>query len=222
MTIFNNTVEDIIRYAVNRHYTVEQKSDGSYVTSADKKISQELQDYYGRMFPNAAVISEENEIRDYNAEHIFVIDPLDGTENFVSGIPIFGTSISYYRNLQHTYSMLYFPKFDSFISTKYYPTVYKPKSRIVALSSSLSLSEIQEQQEGEEYRILGCCTYSLYGVIKGYFKSYFNPRVNTWDILAGINIAVKSGCTVIIDGKEWHGEFLRADKKYSCYVKNNY
>jgi myo-inositol-1(or 4)-monophosphatase len=222
--IYNKNVENIITCAVNGNYTVEQKDDSSYVTTIDKKISNELQDYYRKMFPNAAIISEENDIRDYDAEHIFLIAPLDGTENFVSGVPIFGTSISYYRNLQHNYSMLYFPKLDAFISTKYYPTIYRQKSRIIALSSSLTLSEIQKQQQrsGEEFRIFGCCTYSLYGVIKGYFKSYFNPRVNTWDILAGINIALKTGCNVIIDGKEWNGEFLRADKKYSCYVQNNY
>lgn len=199
----------------------EEKADGSIITNVDKQISKDLEKYFRSLHEDVAVISEENADRNYDAEHIYVIDPLDGTENFVSGLPIYGTSIAHYAKNEHVYSSLDFPALNKKITSK--SVIRKPKfnSRIVSLSSYLNIDEIKsaaQKNEFEEYRMIGCAIYNIYCVIHGKFKSYSNPRVNSWDILAGINIAIKNGINVRINGEKYNGEFLKADQKYSLSV----
>jgi myo-inositol-1(or 4)-monophosphatase len=201
--------------------TIETKEDNSYVTSVDKQVSDDLTTLFSKEFSDSCIISEENKDRDFSKKDLFTVDPIDGTENFINGLPFYGVSISHYQNMQHDSSILYFPSLGNIISSAY--NIIKPEtmSRIVTLSSSLSIEEIQKyatNKEFEEYRIIGCATYNLFGVITGMFKSYFSPRVHSWDILAGINIAIKNGINVEINGEKWNGEFLEPDCKFSCKV----
>ena len=59
----------------------------------------------------------------------------------------------------------------------------------------------------------------MYNVIHGNFKSYSNPKANTWDILAGINIALENNMFIRINGREYNGEILYPNKKYNIEVR---
>jgi fructose-1,6-bisphosphatase/inositol monophosphatase family enzyme len=76
---------------------VEYKDDKSPVTEADLKTQQFLLDELTRLFPAIPVVSEErtlSENRAAMADLFFIVDPLDSTKNFASGIPFFDVSIA--------------------------------------------------------------------------------------------------------------------------------
>jgi histidinol-phosphatase len=85
-------------YILSRWKTVavEHKPDGSEVTEADRGAEQLLRKSITARFPQHAILGEEfggREQRD--AEHLWLIDPIDGTASFAIGLPLFGTLIAY-------------------------------------------------------------------------------------------------------------------------------
>ncbi len=66
------------------------KSDDSPVTQADKAVEAELRAYLGAMFPDHGIFGEEEGIDTKGSDHLWVIDPIDGTRSFLSGHPLFG------------------------------------------------------------------------------------------------------------------------------------
>lgn len=81
-----------------RNVDVDHKSDGSEVTEADVGAEQLLRALISERYPGHAIIGEESggePVRD--AEHLWLIDPIDGTASFVIGLPLFGTLIAYLR-----------------------------------------------------------------------------------------------------------------------------
>ena len=84
--------------AVARRYfrqpiTIDQKPDLTPVTIADREAEAAMRDLIAARFPGHGIIGEEHgRVRD-DAEFVWVLDPIDGTKNFISGIPLFGTLI---------------------------------------------------------------------------------------------------------------------------------
>lgn len=89
---------------------VQSKGVANFASEADlaaeAAIMQVIQDH----FPNHSVLAEEsNLIVAENAEHLWIVDPLDGTNNFLHGIPHFAVSIAYYRNQAPVLGIVYNP-----------------------------------------------------------------------------------------------------------------
>ena len=76
-----------------------KKSDDSYVSEGDLLVQTLLVDLASEKLPKYSIISEELEIRsDTDFDNVIVIDPIDGTENFVSGFREWGIGISVYKD----------------------------------------------------------------------------------------------------------------------------
>ena len=194
------------------------KEDGSPVTASDIRLDVFIGDELRAMWPEIAIVSEEREIEESVQESrvVGVIDPLDGTENYLSGLPIWGVSVSVWVRRSHHESLLLFPEInESLLSGE---KVRPFNSRIHGFSSSKASLELNLPLEAAENRILGSATYNLFCVATGRLAHYRNGSVNVWDILAGINIALEHGCEVKIDGKDYRGEFLDPNRKYSVSV----
>ncbi len=73
---------------------VHTKSDGSPVTNADIAIEQHLRRLIGTHDPEASIIGEEEGSTDNVSERHWYLDPIDGTQSFVHGVPLFGTLIA--------------------------------------------------------------------------------------------------------------------------------
>lgn len=73
---------------------VERKADLSPVTQADRAIETAMRERIAQEFPNHGVLGEEHEDARLDATHVWVLDPIDGTKSFVSGMPTFGTLIA--------------------------------------------------------------------------------------------------------------------------------
>ena len=196
------------------------KPDGSPVTSADLRIDCLLREYLSERFPGIWIVSEEDsstfDVPD--VELVAQIDPLDGTENFLSGLPIWGVSVSVSRSGAHQCSLLAFPEMGLSLSTG--QSFHSFSSRIEGHASSTPLAQVTSASRSSENRILGSATYNLYCVATGRFSRFVNPSgAHSWDILAGLNLAAEQGCEVLVDGADYQGEFLDPRRKYRVEVR---
>lgn len=74
---------------------VELKGDASPVTDADKQIEREAREHLRKLFPEHGILGEEFGAGNLEQEHVWVIDPIDGTRSFISGHPLFGFLLAY-------------------------------------------------------------------------------------------------------------------------------
>jgi inositol-phosphate phosphatase / L-galactose 1-phosphate phosphatase / histidinol-phosphatase len=74
--------------------TIEIKADGSPVTDADRAVEQAIRAAINHAYPGHGIIGEEFAPEREDAEHVWIIDPLDGTKEYVQGLPLFGTLIA--------------------------------------------------------------------------------------------------------------------------------
>ncbi len=79
---------------------IETKGLANFVTEADLASERVIVDSIRNRFPEHAIISEESHSDRADAKDLWIIDPLDGTSNFMHGIPHFAISVAYYRDGQ--------------------------------------------------------------------------------------------------------------------------
>src|SRR5438874_1234590 len=87
---------------------VEYKSDNSPVTTADFESEKAIKQYISSQFTDANFLAEET-ASSIPANDFWVIDPVDGTNSFIRGIPFWFVLVSYYRNNQIQLGVCYFP-----------------------------------------------------------------------------------------------------------------
>ena len=73
---------------------VEIKPDSSYVTDTDREIERELRIMIAARFPAHGILGEEYGPENASAEHVWSLDPIDGTAAYVAGLPVFGTLVA--------------------------------------------------------------------------------------------------------------------------------
>jgi len=198
------------------------KPDGSYVSEGDLLCDKLIQEYINDLDENIYVLSEESVSNDFSFgkyQFVLVVDPIDGTENFVSGLKEWGIGLSFYDRHKHVMSMIGLPELNMWMKSG--DKIDTFKSRIHGLSSSLSKQNILDLEEGFEYRIIGCCMYNMYNVIRGSYSVFQNPKgAHCWDILPGLNLALENNCKVTVENKLYHGEFLYPNKKYCFRIEH--
>jgi inositol-phosphate phosphatase / L-galactose 1-phosphate phosphatase / histidinol-phosphatase len=87
----------IIRRHFRQPIAVDEKSDLTPVTIADRAAEAAMRALIEQRFPEHGIIGEEHGSARAEAEHVWVLDPIDGTKSFISGMPLFGTLIALTR-----------------------------------------------------------------------------------------------------------------------------
>jgi inositol-phosphate phosphatase / L-galactose 1-phosphate phosphatase / histidinol-phosphatase len=85
---------EAIRPYFRRPLAVDEKPDLSPVTAADRAAETAMRQLIARRFPSHGIIGEEFGPEREGAEFVWVLDPIDGTKSFISGVPLFGTLIA--------------------------------------------------------------------------------------------------------------------------------
>jgi inositol-phosphate phosphatase / L-galactose 1-phosphate phosphatase / histidinol-phosphatase len=85
---------EAIRPYFRRPIAVDDKPDLSPVTAADRAAERAMRDRIAARFPDHGIIGEEFGPEREEAEFVWVLDPIDGTKSFISGVPLFGTLIA--------------------------------------------------------------------------------------------------------------------------------
>lgn len=94
---------------------VETKADQSPVTAADRAAEQAIVDLLRQRFPEYGVLGEEFGEHSGKVEARWIIDPIDGTQNFIRGIPYFATLIALEEGAEITVGVIYAPALDDLL-----------------------------------------------------------------------------------------------------------
>lgn len=217
-----NIIKSNLDRILSLRSTSRLKSDNTYVSEGDLLCEKLVFDYLRSSLDSYIVISEEssNNISNINTvEYVVTVDPIDGTENFVSGLKEWGLGVSVYRQGKHYQSMIALPELDLCMVTG--DSLERiTHSRICGLSSYMTPRDFEFLGTEFEYRIMGCCMYNMYNVIHGSYKQFQHLKgCYSWDILPGLNLALEHGLNVILEGEPYRGEFLQPGVKYRFVVR---
>ncbi len=102
----------IARHYFHSAHERQRKADNSYVTRADLEIEQLLRERIRQYYPDHGIVGEEQGIGDIEREYVWALDPLDGTDAFVSGLPVWGVSVGLLRHGEPYLGVVYLPLID--------------------------------------------------------------------------------------------------------------
>ena len=195
------------------------KDDKTYVTKADLAVQSYLKEQIIKNYPNVGILSEEeNYLRKSNdGELYFVIDPIDGTAMFVSGLPIWGIAIGVVKSGKPIAGFFYMPATNDFYGTETVGPVYlngsktrlKPFDKIQRESLLLTVSRahkwfnISPDYPGKA-RCLGSTEAHICYVATGGADVALVSGSYIWDLAAGIAMLYRNGGTArYINGDEF-------------------
>lgn len=206
------------------------KNDGSPVGDLDIAIEKFIMQKLPVLLPGFQLIGEESIFpTEWNGNYV-VVDPVDGTENYVSGIPIWGTGIALFVDNQLAASWVSFPEINMGIASKAldgflvenFRTFRGPlkESRVSAYSSN-SNWEMVYKVFPEEIRVFGCSLFNLcLAATSSINFSSSSKGVRLWDIVPAALVALESGKKVKIDGEEYFGKFLNPDLRFVVEIQS--
>jgi|SRR5690554_2880970 len=205
-------------------FDIEIKPDGSPVTQSDVYVENLVKKYVEEKLPEVTFVGEEN----FNVltstvpeGYYAILDPIDGTENFCSGLKEWGVSFTLWYGYEHLGSLLFLPELGEHLMTG--DTLTPIRSRIRGFSSSMCDEILEGMRCTQESRLMGCAVYNLYNVIRGSFARFTNPRgAYSWDLLPGLMLAREHNCDIEVEGKPYHGEFLEPGRKYRVDIRHRY
>lgn len=203
-------------------YDIEIKKDGTPVTQSDLYVEQLIRNEIRKLIPDATFIGEESfDFQNVNDNgYLVFLDPIDGTENFCSGLKEWGVSFSIWKSHQHLGSFLLFPELGLRLISG--DKIEKVHSRITGISSSMSESLLEVMRSPGEFRIMGCAAYNIYNLIHGSFMRFVNPKgAYVWDLLPGIMLAMEHGCKIYVNDELYDGQLLDPTKKYRIDMISN-
>lgn len=216
-------VESLLPEIEARRYDITWKPDGSPVTEADIMVEHRVSELLRvQLGDDLRFIGEESGDSGSSAVDGWraVLDPIDGTENFCSGLKEWGVSLSIWHGEVHAASMLYMPELGECLITG--DTVIPRRSRILGLSSTISDELVTSLAEAGEGRIIGCAVYNMFNVIRGSYRRFLNPvGAWSWDLQAGVALALEHGLEVLLDGEPYTGSFLLPDRKYRVDIRHH-
>lgn len=204
--------------------TKQKKEDDSYVSEGDLLLDSVCMEFIKKNYASVQIITEETyktgEVDLDATEYTAVVDPIDGTENFVSGLMEWGVGVCIYKGSKFEEALIALPELNQYLLSGSLD-FEKHESRIYGISSSLTKEDLLNLEPGFEYRIIGCCMYNMYNVITGRYKMFQNPKgARCWDILPGLNMAHQLGLDVTVNNKKYNGEFLQPAEKYRFKISN--
>lgn len=197
---------------------IEIKGTNDFVTYVDKTSEQKLVAGLQKLFPEAGYITEEKTINRLSDDYNWIIDPLDGTTNFIHGIPCYCISIALMKKQTLVVGVIYEINlkecFYAWQGSKAYLNGKEISvSKNATLEKSLlatgfpyyNYSKMDEYIELFKYfmvhtrglRRLGSAAVDLAYVACGRFEGFYEYSLNAWDVAAGAFIVQQAGGNVV-------------------------
>ncbi len=181
---------------------VSKKGPKDFVTKTDKKVEKILIEELSKSKKNYSFITEETgKILNKNKDIFWVIDPIDGTTNFLHGVPHFAISIALQQNDEIISGLIFDPiKNEIFYAEKDNGSYFNNNRVRVSKKSNIDDCLFSTNCEGIKLiypklnlRNTGCAALDLAYVGCGRFDGYFHDKINIWDIAAGKLIIEEAG-----------------------------
>ncbi len=181
---------------------VSKKGPKDFVTKTDKRVEKILIEELTKSKKNYSFITEETgKITNKNENIFWVIDPIDGTTNFLHGIPHFAISVALQIEGEITTGLIFDPiKNEIFYGEKNSGSYFNNNRIRVSNKSNMEECLFASNNEGVKsiypklnLRNTGCAALDLAYVGCGRFDGYFHNKINLWDIAAGKIIIEEAG-----------------------------
>jgi myo-inositol-1(or 4)-monophosphatase len=194
---------------------VSLKGPGDYVSQADRKAEEIIHAELSRARPGYSFLMEERgEVAGDDDQHRWLVDPLDGTTNFLHGLPVFSISIALERQGQLVAAVIYNPAMDELYTAERGGGAYLNDRRLrVAARRNLSdtvigtgvphlgrghhgnyLVELRNVMgEVAGIRRFGSAALDLAYVAAGRLDGFWEERLSPWDMAAGILLVREAG-----------------------------
>ena len=179
---------------------VSIKGPSDFVTNTDKKVEKILIEELNKAKKNYSILSEEiGKIENSDKDNFWIIDPIDGTTNFLHGVPHFAISIALRNKNEIISGLIYDPIKNEMFYAEKDNGAFLNNQRI-RVSSKKSLNECLFASGGKKeiksklnIRKSGSAALDLAYVASGRFDGYFQNELNLWDIAAGLILVTEAG-----------------------------
>ncbi len=201
------------------HLGLERKGDGSPVTLADKRAEELLRERITARFPEDAILGEEFGSSEGLTGYQWVLDPIDGTKSFITGVPLYTTLVGVLRDGEPVAGVIYSPATDEMAwagqggGCWYQAGDAEPTKTTVSQTADLaeatcltsevkSFTKYRGPAAREAYdRLETACRltrtwgdgYGYLLVAAGRADICFDPIVNLWDIAACMPVITEAG-----------------------------
>ena len=179
---------------------VSKKGPLDFVTNSDLKTEKIIIEELKKAKPNFSIISEENGIEDNkDKNNTWIIDPIDGTVNFLHGIPHFAISLALKSNDEIVSGLIFDPiKNEMFYAEKdsgaFFNNHRVRVSKKNQINDCLFVTGGKMKNELDlPHRKSGCAALDMAYVAAGRYDGYFQYNLNIWDIAAGIVLIKEAG-----------------------------
>jgi myo-inositol-1(or 4)-monophosphatase len=191
------------------------KGPGDFVTSADKRTEKILIEELQKSHPEYGIVTEETGIiNKSNIKNRWIIDPIDGTMNFLNGVPQFAISVGYEEDGEIKCGIIFNPIMNEMFCAEKGNGAYLNNSRIrvskkkkikdalLVTGGPKGASKIKEKifeeyisvsNSASNIRKFGSAALDMAYVACGRFDGYWQRELNYWDIAAGIIIVKEAG-----------------------------
>ena len=200
--------------------TVEAKARQDFVTQADRAVERLLRAKLTALLPGSEFLGEEDGGAT-DAALLWVVDPIDGTTNYIRGLPHWCVSVALLENGAPRLGIVYAPALDWFYlaeagkgATRNGQPLWRQQVEPDAAMIDLGQSRRQTptviktmisalRDHGVQYRVTGSAALGLAMTASGEVDGFWEGHLWPWDVLAGYLIAQEAGC--------FAGEFLEGD-----------
>tara|TARA_B100000965_G_scaffold4451_1_gene3512 strand:- start:1876 stop:2586 length:711 start_codon:yes stop_codon:yes gene_type:complete len=179
---------------------VSAKGPSDFVTNSDKKVEKIIIEELAKSRKKFSILSEEiGEIKNSDKENYWIVDPIDGTTNFLHGIPHFAISIALKTKEEIVSGLIFDPiKNEMFYAEKNNGAYFN--NQRIRVSKKKILDECLFATGGKDktnYKLntrkSGSAALDMAYVGAGRYDGYFQKNLNIWDIAAGIIIVKEAG-----------------------------
>jgi len=193
---------------------IDRKQHNDFVTEVDKAAEETIIETLSEAYPNHGFLAEESGELLNNSDHIWIIDPLDGTTNFIHGFPQYAISIALSVNGVLQQAVIYDPNRDELFSASKGGGAYVDRRRLrvadqIKLENALIGTGFpyRQDQDVDQYlkifadmtrqcaglRRPGAASLDLAYVAAGRYDGFFESELKPWDMAAGALIITEAG-----------------------------
>ena len=179
---------------------VSKKGPRDFVTKTDKNVEKILIEELSRIKKNYSILSEEvGKIENKDSENVWIIDPIDGTTNFLHGIPHFAICIALESKKEVISGLIYDPIKDEMFYAEKNKGAYLNNQRLrVSNKNLIDECLFSSNHEGVKFsnlnmRYSGCAALDLAYVASGRLDGFFHNKINLWDVASGALLVKEAG-----------------------------
>ena len=179
---------------------VSKKGPADFVTNSDIKVEKVIMEELEKARPTYSLISEEKGTKsNKDINNTWIIDPIDGTVNFLHGVPHFAISIALKSGNEIVSGLIYDPiKDEIFFAEKNNGAFFNNQRMRVSNKNNIQdclfgVGGKLKDEPNFPNRKTGCAALDLAYVASGRYDGYFQKNLNLWDIAAGIVLVKEAG-----------------------------